>query len=412
MRASLCLVLLATSACSDDPCEGISGACTPIEAGASAETVQTAFIDAKPGSTIAFAAGTYNFKVGLSLDVDDVTLTGAGRDATILSFKAQTDGAEGVLVTADGVTVTKLAIEDTPGDGLKFLGAAHPTMRDMRVEWTRGPNEDNGAYGLYPVQCTDVLIEDTEVYGASDAGIYVGQSNRIIVTRNRVEKNVAGIEIENSTNADVFANTTTANTGGVLVFNLPGLDVANGSTTRVFDNEIFENNQDNFAPPGNIVGLVPRGTGIAILAAHQVEIFDNTIRDNESINIGMISYVPTGNPVDDPRYDQYPTAIDIHDNRISGTSDEPTGPLGALLILGLSELGVTAPYIVPDIVWDGVRDPMRGDVYGPADKICIREAADVDFMDMHYPTDDATLPTRDITPHQCSHAPLPEVVLQ
>jgi len=29
------------------------------------------------------------------------------------------------------------------------------------------------------------------------------------------------------------------------------------------------------APPGNIVGKVPTGTGIAMLAAHQVEVFGN-----------------------------------------------------------------------------------------------------------------------------------------
>jgi len=33
--------------------------------------------------------------------------------------------------------------------------------------------------------------------------------------------NVAGIEIENCTDADVYENISTNNTGGVLVFDLP-----------------------------------------------------------------------------------------------------------------------------------------------------------------------------------------------
>src|SRR3546814_1516361 len=82
-------------------------------------------------------------------------------------------------------------------------------MRRVRAEWTGGPSTDNGAYGLYPVQVDNVLIEDSVVKGASDAGIYVGQSTNIIVRNNRAEGNVAGIEIENSTGADVYGNTTT-----------------------------------------------------------------------------------------------------------------------------------------------------------------------------------------------------------
>src|SRR5690606_32186800 len=152
--------------------------------------------------------------------------------------------------------------EDTAGDGLKVEGADGVTIRRVRVTWNGTPGPDNGAYGLYPVQCQNVLIEGSLVEGASDAGIYVGQSDTIVVRDNQVRNNVAGIEIENSSNADVHGNTATGNTGGVLVFNLPGLQVQNGAVTRVFDNTIVENNLDNFAPEGNIVGLVPRGTGI------------------------------------------------------------------------------------------------------------------------------------------------------
>ena len=68
------------------------------------------------------------------------------------------------------------------------------------------------------MQCDNVLIENCTAIGASDAGIYVGQSNRIIVRNSIAHQNVAGIEIENSLNADVFDNVATGNTGGILVF--------------------------------------------------------------------------------------------------------------------------------------------------------------------------------------------------
>jgi len=400
---------LLTACGDDDPCEGVSGVCIGLPDGASATEVQTAMIEIESGGTIAFGAGTFRFTTDLSMDVDGVTIKGAGADATILSFKGQTSGAQGILITGNDFLIHDLAIEDTAGDSLKILGSKGVTIRDVRVEWTAGPLATNGAYGLYPVQCEDVLIEDSAVEGASDAGIYVGQSHRIVVRNNRAAFNVAGIEIENSTLADVYGNLATNNTGGVLVFNLPGLDIANGAGTRVYTNEIVENNTENFAPPGNIVGKVPTGTGIAILAAHQVEVFDNDIRDHKSINIGVISYVPIGS-FTDPQYDQYPTAIYIHDNRLAGTADVPTGELGAAMITAIGELRPNGPFIVPDIAWDGVVDPMR--TPGAAgDKICIRGNGDADFINLAWPLNMGDLPSESMAPHDCTHAPLPAVDL-
>ncbi|HEY5950908.1 MAG TPA: parallel beta-helix domain-containing protein, partial [Kofleriaceae bacterium] len=285
----IALFLLAATGCSDDPCDGVEGTCIGLSSGASDTDVETALIEIESGGTVAFGAGTFQLTRDLSLDVDNVTIVGAGMYNTILSFKGQTTGAQGLLVTANAFSIHDIAIEDTRGDALKVLGADGVKIERVRVEWTAGPNETNGSYGLYPVGCKNVLIANSVVRGASDAGVYVGQSDTILVHDNHAEQNVAGIEIENSTHADVFHNTATKNTGGILVFNLPGLDVKNGAITRVYDNDVSANNTVNFAPAGNIVGKVPTGTGIAMLAAHQVEVFDNRIHDHKSVNIGVIS---------------------------------------------------------------------------------------------------------------------------
>ena len=72
--------------------------------------------------------------------------------------------------------------------------------------------------------------------GASDAGIYVGQSKNIVVKRSKAEFNVAGIEIENSMNADVHDNLSTHNAGGILIFDLPNLPQQGGHSHRIFHN--------------------------------------------------------------------------------------------------------------------------------------------------------------------------------
>ena len=275
-------------------------------------------------------------------------------DKTILSFKNQTVGAQGILATEDGFTLEELAIEDTKGDGLKIEKAEHIIVRKVRIEWTDGPSELNGAYGFYPVQTKNTLIENCTVIGASDAGIYVGQSKNIIVRRNFVQHNVAGIEIENSSFADVYENTTILNTAGILVFDLPNLKIRGGERTRVFNNRIIDNNYRNFAPEGNIVGHVPSGTGIMVFANDDIEIFGNTLEGNNFSAIILANYLVTGYEIKDKFYDPKPDKISIHNNTITRSSS-----LFSFKVFD-SEMHFLINYLtrfnVPDIIYDGVQD--------------------------------------------------------
>ena len=186
-------------------------------------------------------------------------------DKTILDFKNQEAGAEGLFVSSNDVVLEDFAIIDTKGNAMKAHTTDNLTIRRVRTEWTGGPKSTNGAYGLYPVSSTNVLIEESVAIGASDAGIYVGQSENVIIRNNRAEYNVAGIEIENCHGAEAYGNVATNNTGGFLVFDLPDLPVQRGRDIRVHDNRIFNNNTPNFAPEGNIVaGLV----GVVHTVAH------------------------------------------------------------------------------------------------------------------------------------------------
>ena len=169
LAVTLLCVALAGAACSSKAKRDRSD---PLSPGPLAATeLQLRLIEAKPGTTITLAAGKFEIVDGLSLAVDRVTLRGAGPDATILSFAGQMTAGEGLLVTADDVRLEGFAIEDTRGDGIKSKGADRIIYRDLRVEWTGGPSEKNGAYGIYPVESQDVLIDSVTVRGASDAGI-------------------------------------------------------------------------------------------------------------------------------------------------------------------------------------------------------------------------------------------------
>lgn len=362
-----------------------------------------ALLKAKPDSTIELPEGKFQLDASLSLSVNNVKIKGQGMDKTILSFKGQSSGAEGLLVTADGFSIEDLSIEDTKGDALKIKGGNGITVRRVRTAWTGGPNEKNGAYGIYPVQCKNILIEDSVAIGASDSGIYVGQSTNIIVRRNKAEFNVAGIEIENSTFADVYENIATNNTGGILVFDLPDLPVQGGKNTRVFKNEIYNNNTDNFAPKGNIVGVVPPGTGLLVLANDNIEIFENTIKNHDTVNIGIVSYFITDKPINDPKYDPYPESIYIHDNKISDGGENPRGFIVKILSLKLGK-----PF--PDILYDGIVDKKKAVNGSLPDnmKICLNNNGDIDFanIDAEHTFKDID---RDIKKYSCTHQRLEPV---
>lgn len=302
-----------------------------------------ALIQAEPNTIVELPAGQYDFVGELSVSVDNVVLRGQGMDAengTVLSFAGQTVGSQSILATGNNFVIEDLAVEDSPADGIKTEGSNGVTIRRVRMEWTNGADENNGAYGFYPVQSRNVLIEDCEVRGASDAGVYVGQSEIIIVRRNYVWENVAGIEIENSKFADVYDNETRGNTGGILVFDLPGPPIQGGEAVRVFNNLIIDNNEPNFAPEGNIVGLVPTGTGLMIMANDDIEAFGNTISGNKSAGVVIVSYYINDRGVSKATYDPVPEKIYIHDNDITDNGDEPDGLAAAIASIVFESEGV------------------------------------------------------------------------
>ena len=368
--------------------------------------IQEALILANPGDVVHISEGFYKLEDSLSIDIDNLTLQGDGINKTILSFKDQMSGAQGLSVTSDGVTLQDFAVEDAKGDAIKVKGVHGISFIRVRTEWTNGPDELNGAYGLYPVESKNVLIDSCVAIGASDAGIYVGQSENIIVKNSRAEFNVAGIEIENSYYADVFDNHTENNTGGILVFDLPDIPQQGGHHVRVFRNKSINNNTDNFAPEGNIVGEVPRGTGIIIQANSHVEIFENDIGGNDTVNIAIVTY---GYETEDENYYPHPRAIQVHNNRFTKSGNNPdleTGEL-AKILYELSDKNM------PDIFWDGIL-PMKQIIFGQPDneKLILGDNGSATFLTINpikYMLPIFNPVERDYDNYRGTIIPLPEV---
>jgi parallel beta-helix repeat protein len=299
-------------------------------------TIQAAVDLAQPGDTVLIPVGVYHE----TIYVDRPNITIRGEIIPNLppeQGRAWIDGrhtlSDGFNTSGNAFTLEGVGIRNTIGNGVITVGARGVIYRDLIIE-------NAGLYGVYPVECTDILIEGLTVTGIRDAAIYVGQSRAPIIVRdNVVHGNVTGIEIENSTDADVYRNHVYNNTGGILVFLLPNNPSRVAYGTRVYDNLIENNNHPNFGDPTSVVGLVPPGSGVLILSADHTEVYNNVIRGNQTGGVGITSlYMMFGR---ETTFDlgAIPEYNWIHDNTYENNGYDPQGMA--------RELGVPGA----DIIW-------------------------------------------------------------
>ncbi|MGA7381527.1 MAG: parallel beta-helix domain-containing protein [Terriglobales bacterium] len=378
------------------------------------KSLQEKLINAKSGDVIDLPEGKFHLDRTLSLTANGVTIRGKGMDKTILSFAGQKTGAQGMLIKANDFVIEDVAIEDTAGDALTIQDASNITVRRVRVEWTRGPNSANGPYGIYPVSCKNLLVENSIARGAADAGIYVGQSENVVLRRNHVELNVDGFEIENTENVDAYENVSTHNTGGMGVFNLPNLPRQGGRHIRAYNNQLVDNNTPNFAPKSlGPIYYLPTGTGMYIMAIRDVEVFNNKIQNNNTVNIYIINY-HTGvdeeslrdtaaSPItqqvfapDDKRYDPFVRDVYLHDNDIGGGGQSPDNRVDGVKMLAAALGGK-----LPDILYDGVVDPSWGRKSPNPGQLCLSRNAAASFLNFDA-GGEMKRPVHDLKRYECS----------
>ncbi|MEY2792202.1 MAG: hypothetical protein RJA76_194 [Bacteroidota bacterium] len=366
--------------------------------------IQKKFILANDQSIIEIEEGSFQLGKTLSLEgKKNIIIRGKGIDKTILNWANQSSGAEGIKITnCENISLENLTVQNAKGDLIKTMEVKGITIKQVKAEWTNGPKASNGSYAFYPVMCENVVIDSCIAIGASDAGIYVGQSRNIKVKNCFATQNVAGIEIENSLYAEVFNNQAIGNTGGILVFDLPDLVQKKGGHVLVHDNLIQENNLPNFAPKGNIVGNVPQGTGVLVLATNDVEIFNNKIINHLTIGAGIISYYMTEIQIKDKDYDPYPAGIYIHDNYFERKPSRVPikGKFGKMYRLAL-KVGKNPPMIVYDGILDTKKLNKEGLFY-PEFKICIRNNTNQSFMNLDAEHNFKNR-SRDISKYDCDY---------
>lgn len=360
------------------------------------EEARIAFIKAGLGDTIKFGCGFFNIKDTLLLTATEgVTITGCGMNKTILSFNSST-ATVGILVNnARGIVIKNLTVADTGGDGIVMRSVDHGTISHVRVFWSSGggrfsknpltaknyqdmaqPGEEywvkckqtssatqdpdaplsqfpgsdttspyytvsdkSGRYGIYPVKSSNILIEYSVSVGASDAGIYVGQTDNAIIRHSRAAYNVFGFEIENVRHGEYAYNVAECNTGGFLIYDLANL-TQYGQRTIMHHNISRWNNTYNFSA-GGFVAKVPPGSGMITLAYDRIDIYENKFIGNNTAGIIHTSYeiFPEGGQPTDNKIDFYTEGVRIFHNFFKNNGNNlPNVNLSAVLNGDVSKL--------------------------------------------------------------------------
>jgi parallel beta-helix repeat protein len=381
--------------------------------------IAAAFLSLTDSSHIILKEGIYKFDNLSIAQVNHIKIEGAGPDKTILDFSRQSQGGEGIRVTdVKGFTIAGMTLRDSKGDLIKINKSEQVVVNNLHAIWSVA-DSTSGGYAIYPVMCKNVLIENCYAEGASDAGIYVGQTDSAIVRKCKAYKNVAGCEIENTSHAEVYDNEFYGNTAGFLVFDLPDLS-KRGGYVKAYNNYLHDNNEKNFAKSGSFgstwgVGNAAPGSGIVILAASDVELYNNKIINNNSNAISIVSGFFIDENAGAKMNDNYfpiPRNIHIHNNEMKMDTAFPAAAYehhtGKVLVGIEQQLNAIDPSRknarIPLIAYDGITTNIltKGTAVNP-DSLCIQQSDSNLFVniDALHIRDKGWKPSTDVTPYVC-----------
>ena len=313
------------------------------------ESIQDAVGEAQPGDLIRVYPGRYHETV--YIDKDNISVQGVIIQGDWPTLDGNLNGEkelnDAFLYSGSNIVIENFKIMNYKGNGI--MGQAGNNFL-IRNNWV----VDAGVYGIFPEFGTNGLIEHNVLSGIEDAAIYVGMCDNIDVRHNEVYESVAGIEIENSRHCLVESNYCHDNTGGILAFITPGLPIKTCYDVIIRDNFVINNNHPNFGKEGSIVGLLPPGSGIVIMAADEVVVENNIITGNDNTGISITDLSFGAQLSKDPDSEPNPDRLVLLDNIMYNNGNNPVAEVKVLMASQLSKVG-------PDIL-----------AYGGGTGSCIR----------------------------------------
>lgn len=273
------------------------------------ESIQAAVDAAAPGTTIVVLPGVYHepgAASAVTVTRDDIRLvarSGRGGDPVVIEQSGgQTDGvwvspADTVGTENDerppcgtsGARIHGFRLQGFTVRGFPRFGVYLACVDDFRV--THTASIDNGEYAIFPVVSSHGrLSHDLGSGTRSDACLYVGEDDDVVVDHSVAIDCQIGFEIENSRHVLLRKNVSRANTAGLIV------DVINDRLTTVcadnrVEGNLFEaNNRPSTAlPTDDTADLVP-GIGVIVAGADRTTVARNVIRGHALTGLILVDF--------------------------------------------------------------------------------------------------------------------------
>lgn len=345
--------------------------------------LQLELILAQDGDTVLIEPGFFSMLGTISLEnKNNLTIKGSGMSNTIISFNKQISGTEGIIIkNCQNIVFQDFSIQGYKQDAIVFDKVNGIELRELRIMLNQKKVEKKDQNSLSLKHCTNFIIQDCLFNSAINCGLLISESINGVVRFSEFMENSIGVKIVNSSLIDVHSNNIFDNAGGIALMSLPDLSISKSKKIRLFDNIIKNNNFKNRSKIENSSYLIPSGSGIFLLATENVEIFNNSIMDNKTYGVSILSYLITGLTTKDTEYSPYSSSIYIHDNILRGGNRIPElkNFVGRILFYKFFRNP-------PDIVYDGNINPSylgKYDIQPDFRKVCIIDNNQASFINLN-----------------------------
>ena len=185
-----------------------------------------------------------------------------------------------------GFYIRGFSVENFPRNGIQ-------TRWVDGFEFVRNESVENLNNGIYPTLSANGLVSNNESYGSLDTAMWIAGSENVRVIGNELHGSVIGFEITVSNEVEVKQNEMYNNTVGVGLFHPngagnPPLPVM--ANWLIEQNDIYDNNRPNMAPPETFQAVLPPGIGVLLSGVSDAVIAKNNVEDNDYVGIAVVGW--------------------------------------------------------------------------------------------------------------------------